>query len=664
MILDLISFDGNNINDGTNYDAWFPRETPMQPNANAIFVQRAGAFPVYAGKTFPEQDMTIAVKAVSNINSNLEQLNKWFDVSNETPKQLIAQDTANSNRQYYLYGTPKSVSQLDGEGTLFITLALSDPIWQSVTQESTSWSIVSTDTNTYTTSVTIDTNSEVYPVLEITPTLNNPSAAGWNYRREIQILPTSTNAWVNRPIDIFETTDGFGLDTAALVSGGKMQADGDDIRVFVNGQQWDYWLTTDLNTTDTSCGIVLTMPPKSEMTLGTAIASTDTITSIAVSVTQDNYDAWARMPNSGRVIINSEEFTYTSKSWNATLYGFTVNSRAVRDTTAGNHAAGDLVRWLPYTVTLLYGNSAATSDATIDARYQPIIDFTTSSNSSFVMNEFGASGSLRQPNWDGRVVSAPIGTQSKIYTSTHGTGTTDVNITNASPYTVAGMFATNYKVSTAWKAATVNETWTATFPDGISSISLTGEEYHTVANGVTFKVQTSADGGTTFQNAASTTPSGTLSQWNAVTLASSDVTISGTPTIVQFQMQAGLPAVASQYGAFGVTTTTIGLTNIPEVRHRAEQGIYNMRATFSTSDGNSFQIVHTMNVNETLYIDCDPNFPTVKFNGVRINGSLVTSSVRPKWLAIQPGTSTLTYSDATGGNLTVAIKFRYRSNWL
>lgn len=206
----LYTFDAHEINDGTNYVGKIPLATPLQATeADGIFVKRAGATPVLTGTELSDSELVITITCRgANVFTQFQTLNQWFNVYDETAKQLIVKDTDNSDKQYYIYCTVKKVDKVVGKDTLKITLLRKDPIWKSVTENSTSWAITASG---QTQAITNGGNIEAYPKFEFTPT-SYPSG-GFGYSRKVLAYPTSSYFYSKRALEILG-----GLDTAALVS--------------------------------------------------------------------------------------------------------------------------------------------------------------------------------------------------------------------------------------------------------------------------------------------------------------------------------------------------------------------------------------------------------------------------------------------------------------
>lgn len=683
MILIPYSYNGTQLNNGhadvfgigtsTDYQTLFPRASAnLQIQANAEYVKRSGAVPVYAGKDFQPHVINLEVNMLHSFTTLFERLNTLFNTRDETPRQFVCTDvdyaSSSDYVQYYVYATAKQV--LGGhDGTMaVVTLALDDPIWQSVTQNSQTFSITA---STDSTSVTVNGNDESYPIFEITPT-SQPST-DYLYNLYLQVLPTSTDPWVNRPINVTGSSDTT-WDTAALIASGKMQASSDpggaggDIRLFRDSVEVFYWLSG-INSTDTKVWTYADMPPAQNMTLKTAL-TTDTVTEIVINPTNANKDIIKALPDTGRLIVDtslgstdSEEFTYTSKVVSGNKLVFNVSARGVRNSAIEAHAAGSNVRFLPYDFNLLYGN-LTTSAPTIDDNYKPIIDLTNSTNSSFVFSNFYVQNALRPAIWLPQVlrVSNSLLTRSGVYTSTNDEGDTD-------PATVMGLMSKSYEAVSVWKGDTVQLAWLNYFPDVVSSVSnVTGEQTQNVAGIPKTYLQAMRSETEVARNlwqvdAQTTTDYGTLTTW---TKASSDADLPPNTKYLRFFQTGSITGSTDNYNKVGVTAMTVGLTNYPHVMMRSESLNYKLHCRiYNETTGDYMDIVHPMALNETLYIDTDPDFPNAKYKGLIVNGAVQLSSVRARWLRLAAGENTIGFESSLSGasNITIVIKWRDRMNF-
>lgn len=670
-VLKPVSFNGTSILSGTStdYKTEVPRNfAPLQAPTSAMFVKRAGAYPVFSGKDFLPFSYVLEVEAIANFQETFESLNKLFDVKDETPRQLIVQDTDDSNKQYYIYASPTNVQGGHDGPMATVTLAVDDPIWQTVTQNSQTWS---TTTTTGTTDVVNAGNDEAYPIFEIT-TATQPST-DFIYSVYLQILPQSSYYWFNRFLDITGATDTT-FDTAALVTAGKMQSDGDDLRVFRDGVEIERWLNG-INTTDTHVIVAASLPPANTALLKTAIASSDTITEIEVTYTDTAKNNLLRMPNSGRLILDSslgstdtEEFTYSAKTITDTKLAFTINARSVRGTTAFSYSAGANVRHLPYDFTIIYG-SATASAPTVNNNNQPAPALTSRNNSFTYSTVFNNDARTRPSGISGlnAITTNPLLTRSVIYTSTNDEGDTD-------PFTAMGMKAQTYEAGGIWRADTVQLAWVGYFLDGVASVSASGTQTQNSASWPTLGLYAAGqnvknpltNSGWTQLWTVSAQATTDYATWTAWSKASSDATIPSGATQLKWHMQGTVLGSTDYYAKGDITSLTVGLTNYPHVMIRTETQNNKLDFTITNATtAESMRIIYPLQVGQTLIVDTDPDNPSAKINGTLVNGAVTLSSIRSKWLKLSPGTNTLNYDTniAAASDISIVIKWRDRLNF-
>lgn len=669
MIIRPLSFNGTSLQ-STDFTTTIPNSAPISPSVNPSYVKRAGAWPVYAGSDFNTTQFIIQVECLNDWMETRETLNKVFNVEDETPRLFIVSDTedatAENPKQYYVYAVPRQISgELSGP-MAFVTLALDDPIWQSVTTNSQTFATTSA---TDSTSVTANGNADSYPVFEFTP--GSQPTTDYLYNAYLQVLPTSTDPWPNRFLDVVETTDGTGWDTAALITAGKVQASSDpggagaDIRLFRDGVEVDRQLNG-INTTDTHIITRCDMPAALNMTLKTAL-TTDTVTEIQLVYNTDNKNKISQMANTGRLILDTtigstdtEEFTYTARTITATKLAFTINARAVRGTVAVDHAAGTAVRRLPYDFNLIYGNPTVAAP-TIDEQRKPIQDL-TSRNSLMVFNVFGDEEGLRSGIWQPLPlkVSDVNLTRSGIFTSTSDEGDTD-------PFTELGVKALTYLKTGSWRPDSVLLGWFNYFPDKISSLGpVAGEQSQstTVWPSLAMKISASP-ASTSYTNlwtisADATTNYGTFTAW---TKASSDAVIPANKSYLAFIQSGTMSGTTDAYAKGGVSALTVGLLNIPHIMIRAENANYQANFVIrNETTGESITVSgFPMDLAETLYIDTDPAFPKATYKGQLVSGIIKTDTIRSAWLKLQPGANSIGYeSGSAGGVSDVSIVIKHK----
>jgi hypothetical protein len=239
------------------------------------------------------------------------------------------------------------------------------------------------------------------PVIKVSTSLTDEAFV---YRRWVAVFNRTDAALDDYPLEITSLT-GSGFDHAALVSVGKAQADGDDLRVEIDGSEVDHWIV-DANTANTKLWINLTLQPQQGAILAEGFGGSDILLSLAV-------DDTSGFPASGLLFNGSsgEAFTYSSSDGTH----FLGVSRAARSTFTATANSGDEIVWIEHDVYLLYGNDAIGAPIVND-HYQPSFTIATSSNITWDYDYFGENDGLRTASWSDLIIAgAPI-----FYTGYHG----------------------------------------------------------------------------------------------------------------------------------------------------------------------------------------------------------------------------------------------------
>ena len=114
-----------------------------------------------------------------------------------------------------------------------VALYADDPRWQAVT--ASGGTIVLTASGQSGT-VTSAGNVRTQPVIAVSP--GTVKASGnYNYKRPVLTYNSLSVGLPSYPVDITAA----GWNTTGLVAGGTVQADGDDVRVVVNGAEVERW---------------------------------------------------------------------------------------------------------------------------------------------------------------------------------------------------------------------------------------------------------------------------------------------------------------------------------------------------------------------------------------------------------------------------------------
>lgn len=644
MQLSIVSWNSStDINNNSDFAAWFETgQNFVQREAN--YVERSQTWQKLAGAQFTDSVFVFKIRCLGTIHSQRETIKKYFSLEDFNKRRLVVKDTADSNREWYVEGMTTKVFE-ETPGVMAVSISLDEPFWRTVAESTGSLAISSTPTSS--TDYIALGNMSAKPVFTITP--NTAKAGDYAYKRWVTVYNQIDNAFPNYPLDF------GGLDTAALVLAGKMQATGADYRLRINGPEADRWFdstgTRGINTTDTACWGVVDLSPKTEFTLGTAIGSTDTVTTISGADTAATLQAMLKLrtvPNK-TVLIGAEAFNYTGVT-STQLTGVT---RAMKGTSAAAYTTTDTVRHMEIDPWLLYGSTNATAPVVDDTK-KPMIDL-QSSNTSWIWYSFYDSTSPRPGAWIPDVINAGTGKLCTYYTATENT--------NANPATDMGTKLTSWYLY-AWRIDSGDIVWSLTHPAGIQTIQAPGKKYrYSTTYPTTAALQyleinrlwTTADN--------QSTPSAALT-WEAFTIESTGTgNLTSARNNLRFRLSGSVLGVASNYVAYEIGTVTgaIPSANAPYVSIGAEQSTYRLDCRITnTTTGEWIEVDADVGISRVLTIDCDAKTCTLD-DGTNMLSTLTFSTSRDDWLNFQNGANIITYTETGVASVTLGTEWENRN---
>jgi hypothetical protein len=451
-------------------------------------------------------------------------------------------------------------------------------------------------------------------------------------------------------------TRGIGGTTAAShadttqINQSKMQANGDDIRLYEDGTEIKRWLDG-INTATTKVWANINLKPKQEFYLGTAIAGSGAITTITFNV----YSSLAikTIPASGTMLIGNELFSYTGV--NIKSLQLTGVTRAINGTSMASHAALVMCYFIEHQYWLYYGNTTLASYDTDDTN-KPIINLSTSTNLSWVYAEFRDTAGLRSGSWSPTIVSSmnitDITHQSAPYTGSR--------TAIADPATEMGLGLAASIKNNAWQAETGTVAWSLYVPTGVNTATLSGEKYRYTTNWPGLALLQCSQNGTYWYNAWATevTPA-SLQTWTALT-AHNAVALPAVMYYLRWILSGTLGATASNAAYISATDVTLVRTgNLePTGTFGAEQTNYMMSAKITNNTtGEWIQLNIGMVLNGSVTVDC-LNKTVVDSLGVNQIGGITYSTSRIDWLnLIAAVTNTLQFDGGGTSGVTVAISY-------
>ncbi len=506
--------------------------------------------------------------------------------------------------------------------------------------------------NSWTAYPSVDSDDEVYPEFRITPNTAKSAGNGYQYRRFVRIEWNAGLGAVKYPILIGP------IDTTGLVPA-KMQADGDDWRIYVDGFEVDRWFggasgaAGGPNSATTKTWINLDFAPQEAVTLETSIGAAGSIDEI------ESEDDISGFPNSGLLLIDSEIFYYTGK--NDTDKKFTGVTRAVRNTSAAAHTGGTAtVEWIQHDVFIVYGNSTL-SAPDVDDLNEPAFALGSSTNSSWVYTEFGEDVKLRAAQWDWDIITQPSNERTEFDITTAN------NFTYADPWEEMGIDIAMYNggpsgIPVVDKAGA---RWRIFNPCGITNANFqNGNNFTSSDAGSQNKIyiQSSEDGSTwTDETIIAGNP------WNinqALDANGADKWVGMIGTTELFQ---GLNADSDRGARIEVADVTLTIYGAaaPTSTINAEEGSYTLAATIeNVTTGESITLnFATMLLGETLVVNTYDKAITYLVDGSSQQQILtLDGGARRDWLRLLPGENELTYSD-TGTQEVDTETLWHRRDW-
>lgn len=637
MAISVSTWDGNNINDTTNYTTKIISGLFDLPPVNLPSIPRSGRAPLLGPTEQQGRVILLRTFVVGGTAARRKQLRQWFDATDNTVKRLVI--VGDEGETQYIEGKCESHVPEGMPGKFFLTaIRVHDDVAFRKTTATTpsNWSITATgQTNAYTNAGEMD----AYPVISITPT---SAKTGTNPFKRFIGVHWRTDAATSYPVDIVSDS----LDTRVSPTTNFASATGDDIRVYVNGVLADFWLDG-INTTTTKIWVNLNFSKGQQATLKTALG-TGTIETIDVN---EDISSWG---DSGIIRIESEFFIYSSK--NNSLKRFFIESRGAKGSTAAAHSASVVVRWIQHDITITYGSSALAAYVP-DDDYKPIFTLATSTNTSWVYAEFGEDDGLRTGAWRKGI---EYSTLVANYTTDAGTASAvpgangKIVEANADPWTEIGIWR-------QFVSQAINPYFYAYNPCGITNANFTnGEKYAGFGeaqwNGF---IRSGINGPNEFTEATIADPT-LAATWQSWSQNEALRTGSKYVGIQLLDTQGG--GGTEMYMEAADVTLTLNSSNTPNTTIGAEQGNYNLDATLTNNTtGDAIQITFQMELDETLTIDTWEGTVTYEADGSSQYDAVTRlGGPRLAWLTFQAGSNTWQFDDTGTNAVTVAISYEER----
>lgn len=614
----VYSWDGNTqINDGTNFAAYFVGPEMGLPEMEIHSVPRHGAHPLIGGVTRQGIELMMEVEA---LGGSADTLRAWFDNEDATPKVLVVVDEGGTNARYLKMLCARFIPTNTPYIYLVTLRSHGDVRLRSVTPTSQHWDVTASGATVAVSNGTAGVNDDAYPIITITP---RAYAVGANsYRRFISVRWRASSAASRYPVDIVNG----GLDTR-IGSTNFASAAGNDIRVIVDGVEANYWLHN-VNTATTKVWVNL------DWQAGQA----GTLVSVSGDGIYVNEDI-TNFPATGLLEIDNELFSYTGKD--AALKLFTGVTRGVRGTTIGIHLAGSVVRWIQHEIWIEYGSASMAAPA-IDNTRKPMFVLSGSSNTSWDYDEFDEEEASRAAAW--------AFTNLKNMVRYGGN-----QASSANPYAEMGI---GDDCAEFGSKTEIEGYWSLFNPCGVVSANFqNGEYYYVRGDWTTIRVRSSVNGAS--YTTSYTVPVSVKDAWTAW---SQNVSLVSGAQFVQLYMTGYAKTLKPTRVEAADVTLALDSSYTPTVTIGGEQSTYRLQGTITNvTTGDALEVEFGMDIDESLEIDTDTHDVTyLTDNSPQYQSLNIVGGSRKHLLRLQPGSNTLMYEESGLVDVDVDIEFERR----
>lgn len=477
----------------------------------------------------------------------------------------------------------------------------SDPRWLSRRGDYVATTI---DATPHDINLTVTSDDEVYPSFYIKPIQANTT--GFQYKQWIPVVWKALAGHSLYPVTIGP------FDTQPLTPA-KMQADGDDLRIYVDDIEVDRWLYH-MDAADTQVWFNTSFDPGVAALLEADITAAD-------RTTLDTSDDISDFPTRGILLIGTEAFSYSGK--NNADQQFLGVIRGIRGTTKAIHSAGDPIYWIQHDIWMYYGDSTLTAP-TPDDDYKPIFEL-SSTNDVWVYASFGEDSLSRPISWVWQLVDDSTNVMTP-YTADH--------VTFASPWEEVG-------IHTIPVSTTIGR-WYLYNPCQIDKAHFTNGERYGNGAGVFGYIKSSPDGITYAEEWSVELGAG--SAWVAW---SDDETLAAGAYYVAIEFNE--PSATGGTYRFEVADAEISLdtTYSPDVSQIAEQANYPLNCTITNeTTGEAISLLVNLVLSDVLEINTAAKTLTNLSEGSSHLSALISEGgVRKHWLKLVPGLNELSWAE-------------------
>lgn len=518
-----------------------------------------------------------------------------------------------------------------GDQGFVSSLIVNDDIrWNSRDGDVAFWRVYD-DTGTF--EINNAGDDDAYPVFHFTS--RTAKTSGLAYSRNVFIIWKASGSSMRYPVRI----------TLPDLTG-KALANGDDIRVTVDGTEVDRWLDGTITGYNVWVNLNFSACPPA-ITLTDQVLSGDTVTTLKV---QGSLKRW---PSSGTIMIDSEVFVYTGKTSytschkhehehdNTSYNKITGVTRASKNTAAATHAAGTAIYLVQRDIVITYGDATATAP-TLDNDYKPAFELDHSTNTSWVYEAFGDDNELRSAAWT-FVLNEGV---AEKYTADRGT--------NATPWAEAGVKATAKRHGDGG--------WKLYNPCGLTNIGIADGEYYGQSHlsACEIKIKSSNSGCWWSENYELTlTCDSTWRSWSqSIALTAGAKYVMVKVDVDEYSYGYGNEQL---WGEFSDATITLNSSYTPSITLGSEIG---SGATFApmltnVTTGEYIMLSAELGVDLTVTVDTEAKTVTLGDGSKRLD-VLTLDSTRREWLRLVAGVNQLSFSDTGTEKLDIEVEWNRR----
>jgi len=645
MLITVQTFDGHNVNDGSNYRTTLLNPHGL-PDAVPVFIEQPNADAIDAGVyTVAVQNKVLSIQVLNygNRYALIAQLKTWF--KRGTDGNLVV-TFGDDGINYQLSCRAINLIQDPEHGQYFTAiLQTGTSAWRAVTADTEDpWTVTGT---TETQVISVDGKDETLLSVDITAVAG--PASGYLYQNLYRLPNTPNLAHGLIPWCIT-------LNTATLVAAGKMQADCDDLRIIDlnTGQEIKRWIA-DPNDATTNVWINLNLSKGFSLVLATGISDSATVTELQFAVSEDSARQIGEMPKAGIIYHGTEWFAYTDTDpVNCKL---TISQRGLFGTAQQAHIAGDAFLYIQYPLLMRYGNSTVAAPATSDANYddtKPLINMSLSSNTSWIWD---ASADFYDPDHPNRTPALQFriwnaGPVSKIFYIKRDAASGDPAI---------GLKVASYQVGSIWQNVTPILSAKLYRAAKVTSVSVTGESYRNTTSWPTYTDFRSGQFDFVDTTLWSESTPGSPDTWTAWT--HNGVSVSPAAPYLWFELAYGFAGAANAYAIFEMLTCTANFdsSNIPTGALLGEAGNYPLALTIENlTTGDAVTLDFMMLLGETFSLDGESRVAT--YAGFNAYGAVASNDLaRSPALRLTGGASnSIRISGADLGELSVVLSWYKR----